>query len=44
MHTMIFCRAVDKFTRNDRENDKEMVSGFMTEIQNSELCPVKSYL
>ena len=38
------CRAIDEFTKNHRENDKELVSGFMTEIPNSELCPVKSYL
>ena len=38
------CKAVDEFTKNHRENDKEAISGFMPEIPGSELCPVNSFI
>ena len=31
------CKVIDEFIKYHRENDKELVSGFTTEIPNSEL-------
>ncbi|XP_066912491.1 uncharacterized protein [Clytia hemisphaerica] len=42
--TRYVCQAVDELTKNHRENDKEATSGFMPEIPNSNLCPVKSFV
>ena len=38
------CKAIDKLTKNHRENDKESSSGIMPEIKDSDLCPVKSFI
>ena len=38
------CKAIDKLTKNHRENDKESSSGIMPEIKESDLCPVKSFI
>ena len=34
----------DYLTKNHRENDKELTRGFMPEIRDSNLCPVKSFV
>ena len=37
-------RAVDEETKNHKETDQDIISGFMTEQKDSKYCPVDSYL
>ena len=37
------CKTSDELTKNHRENDRENLSGLMSEIPDSDLCPVKSF-
>ena len=40
----MFAIVRSNLTKNHRENDKELTRGFMPEIRDSNLCPVKSFV
>ena len=37
-------KAIDEETKNHKETDQDIISGFMPENKDSKYCPVKSYL
>ena len=37
-------KAVDEETKNHKETDQDIISGFMPEIKDSKYCPVSSYI
>ena len=37
-------KTMDEETKNHKETDQNIISGYMAEIKDSEYCPVKSYL
>ena len=42
-----FCyivKVVDEETKNHKETDKDIITGFMPEIPNCKMCPVQSFL
>ena len=37
-------KVVDEETKNHKETDKDIITGFMPEIPNCKMCPVQSFL